>query len=106
MSVEILKCQSCGRSTRHPSVKATDLPGTIVRGTRELCITCYKATRPDVPAARIEGPRIRDVAREIVFAVVEAPHEPQQSECRIGCCKNPFMCAQGYRCACHWRSRL
>ncbi len=106
MTGDIKNCVECGRPTRSNRARLADHPGTVGRGARGLCISCYGRQRPTIVTQAGEGPRIRDVAREIVFAVVEAPHEPQQSECRISCCKTPYMCAQGYRCGCHWRSRL
>lgn len=96
----IRPCSECGRSTRASHMPAVDFPGTVVRGNRERCITCYAALR--VPATQ---PRTIEARTELVLASVPGPRSPQQSDCRIGCCKNPFMCAQGYRCGCHWRSR-
>lgn len=94
----IRPCTSCGRMTRPSSTSAEEHPDTIVRGSVDLCMTCYWHQKPE-PVHR------REPLRDLVFAVVPDAHEPQQSECRIGCCKNPFMCGQGYRCDCHWRSR-
>lgn len=93
-------CSECGRSTRASHMPAVEFPGTVVRGNRERCITCYAALR--VPATQ---PRVVEARAELVLASVPGPRDPQQSDCRIGCCKNSFMCARGYRCACHWRSQ-
>lgn len=94
----IRPCTECGRMTRPSTESAADHLGTVVRGARNLCITCYYHHRPS-PAT--VAPRFTRLAYDVVFAVVPDARHPQQSDCRTSCCKNPFLCRTAYRCACH-----
>lgn len=105
MSVQIVPCGGCGRLTRPSNATIADHPGTIVRGGRDTCITCYKAKHPSDRLVLSNGPMVRAMSREVVFATVPDARDPQRSDCRLSCCKNPFKCAQNYRCGCHWRSQ-
>lgn len=99
-AAEVLTCTECGRPMRSAREKAADHPGTIVRGTRELCVTHYKATRAPSPSESHRFPVSVQAAKSVVFATVPE-RLPQRSDCRVSCCRNPFMCRTQYRCACH-----
>ena len=93
----IRPCSDCGRMTRPSTERVEDHPGTVVRGARNLCITCYYHHRPTPTTV---APRFTRLAYDVVFAVVPDARYPQQSDCRTSCCRNPFLCRTGYRCAC------
>lgn len=97
---EVWVCIECGRPMRSPREKAADHPGTIVRGTRELCVTHYKATRAPSPSEGYRFPVSTQGAKDVVLATV-AIHYPQRADCRPSCCKTPYNCARGFQCGCH-----
>jgi hypothetical protein len=94
-------CEECGRPTRPSSSKLDEFPGTVIRGGRGLCMTCYGHIRPTLGHLEPRATTVRQVSRDVVFAIVPEPVRAQQSDCRVSCCKTPFMCATRYRCACH-----
>lgn len=40
-AVEIRECVTCHRATRPPRASASDHPGTVIRATADMCMTCY-----------------------------------------------------------------
>lgn len=93
----IRPCTECGRTTRPSNARAAEHPGTVVRGNRDLCVTCYSDHRTTV------GDRAGAlyVPASIVLASVPDPAHAQQADCRPSCCRTPYMCARQYRCSCH-----
>lgn len=97
-------CSECARPTRSSKTKLKDLPGTVVRGTKTLCMTCYQRqqrTTPSLSKLASEQRAPGKVVSSAILATVPDARDPQRSDCRVRCCRNPFMCGTKFRCACH-----
>lgn len=81
--------------TRPSTTRAGEHPGTIVRGSGALCVTCYAAQKP---AESVSASR--EVSKGIVLAVIP-DRFPQRADCRPSCCRNPYLCRNNFHCSCH-----
>lgn len=97
-------CSECARPTRSSRTKLKDQPGTVVRGAVNLCMTCYQRQQRTTPSLSNLAPEPRAPRKAVssaIFATVPDARDPQRSDCKVRCCRNPFMCGTQFRCACH-----
>ncbi len=88
-------CLGCRRLTRPHGTTREEFPDTVQRATATLCSSCYANQRRNGVRTSTRKPA---PPAPVYWA---PPRRPQLSDCRSGCCKNPFICGRSYGCACH-----